>query len=147
MNVGVLTESFASTVCTAYCFWWTRGSKGRGRFWRQWVLPTLVDAWPGYIPSASIVPSKLSTIVNANHFCVEKSVPAEPFHSSRLGVVISTEVENPRARMLIRCTFLFAHSFARIQVRRRRVVSRCDDAEPIRGIKEIFETYEYQVVG
>eukprot|EP01043_Picozoa_sp_COSAG02_P056843 COSAG02_NODE_6803_length_3351_cov_17.529520_3_plen_146_part_00 len=142
MNAGGIAESFASTVCAANCFWWTRRSKGRWRCGRQWVLPTLVDTRPGDVPGTSIVPSKLPTVVNANHFCVEKSVAAEPFHSSRLGVVISTEVENPRARMLIRCAFLFAHSFARVQVRRRWVVSGRNDAEPIRGIKEIFETYE-----
>ena len=104
------------------------------------MLAALIDARPSNVACASIVPSKLPTIVNTNHFCIKKSIATEPFHGG-LGVVISTKVEDPRARMLVRCAFLFTHSLAWVKVRWRRVISRCDDAEPIGRIKEIFETY------
>jgi hypothetical protein len=106
------------------------------------MLATLIDARPSDVPCASIVPTELPTVVYANHFCVEKSIAAETFHSRRLRVVISTKVEDPRARMLVRCAFLFAHTFAWVKVRWRRVISRRDDAKPIGRIKEILETYE-----
>ena len=106
------------------------------------MLATLIDARPSDVPCASIVPAELPTIVNANHFCIKKSITTEPFHGRRLGVVISTKVEDSRARMLVRCAFLFTHSFAWVKVRWHRVISRCDDAEPVGRIEKIFETYE-----
>lgn len=79
MYTGCFAEGFAGTVRTADFFRWTWRGEGRRRRRRQWALATLVDARPGDVPSASIVPSKLPTIIYANHFCVEKSVAAEPF--------------------------------------------------------------------
>ena len=44
---------------------------------------------------------------------IKKSIATEPFYSCGR-IIISTEVKNPGARMLIRRAFLFAYSFTRI---------------------------------
>ena len=70
---------------------------------------------------------------------INKPIATDPFYSC-WGVIISTEVENPGARMLIRRAFLFAHSFTRIQVGRGRAVPRCYNAEAVSTVKEVLET-------